>query len=65
MNKRYANKGRNHREFKVGDHVFVKVKFKKIYLKLGNCSKIASCYNGSFEVLERICLEEYMISLLE
>jgi hypothetical protein len=24
--KNYANKGRTHREFKVGDHVFLKVK---------------------------------------
>jgi hypothetical protein len=39
--KSYADKGRTHREFKVGDHVFLKVKANKSSLKLGNCSKLA------------------------
>jgi hypothetical protein len=37
----HANKGKMHREFKVGDCVFLKVKPKRISLKLGNCSKLA------------------------
>jgi hypothetical protein len=37
--KSYADKGKNHREFKVGDHVFLKVKAKQSSLKLGKCSK--------------------------
>ena len=32
----YANKNRTHRDFKVGDHVFLKVKANKSSLKLGN-----------------------------
>jgi hypothetical protein len=40
--KSYADKNRTHREFKVGDHVFLKVKAKKSSLKLGNCSKLAA-----------------------
>jgi hypothetical protein len=33
----YVGKGRTHREFKVGDQVFFKVKSNKSSLKLGNC----------------------------
>ena len=49
--KSYDDKGRTHREFKVGDHVFLKVKANKSSLKLGNCSKLAARYCGSFEIL--------------
>jgi hypothetical protein len=59
----YVDKGRNHREFKVGDHVFLKVKANKSSLKLGNCSKLAACYCGPFEILERIGIVAYMISI--
>jgi hypothetical protein len=61
--KRYAEKGITHREFKVGDHVFLKVKSNIISLKLGNCSKLATKYCGPFEILERIGLVAYMIAL--
>jgi exosome complex RNA-binding protein Rrp4 len=43
-NKIYANKGRNHKEFKVGDHVYLKVKAKKSSQKLENYSKLAARY---------------------
>ena len=39
--KSYVDKGINHREFKVGDHVLLKVKANRSSLKLGNCSKLA------------------------
>jgi hypothetical protein len=44
----YSEKGRTHRDFKVGDHVFLKVKANKSFLKLGNYSKLASIYCGPF-----------------
>jgi hypothetical protein len=59
----YADKGRTHRQFKVGDHVFLKVKSNKSSLKLGNCSKLAARYCGPFEILERIGPVAYMIAL--
>jgi hypothetical protein len=64
MKKSYAYKGRTHREFKVGDNVFLKVKANRSALKLGNCSKLASRYCGPFEILERISTMEYMLALL-
>jgi hypothetical protein len=61
--KSYVDKGITHREFKVGDHVFLKVKANRSSLKLGNCSKLTTRYCGPFEILERIGLVSYMISL--
>jgi hypothetical protein len=60
--KSYVDKGRTHREFKVGDHVFLKVKANRSSLKLGNCSKLAACYCGSFDILEMIGPIAYMIA---
>ena len=62
--KSYVDKRRTHREFKVGDHVFLKVKAHRSSLKLGDCSKLAARYCGSFEILERIGPVAYMIALL-
>ena len=62
--KSYADKGRNHRQFKVGDHVFLKVKANRSSLKLGNYSKLVARYCGPFEILERIGPVSYMIALL-
>jgi hypothetical protein len=59
----YVDKGRTHREFKVGDHVFFKVKANRSSLKLRNCSKLAACYCEPFEILERIGPVAYMIAL--
>jgi hypothetical protein len=63
MQKSYADKCKTHREFKVGDHVFLKVKARKSSLKLGNCSKLAAHYCGSFEILERIGPVTYILAL--
>ena len=59
----YADKGITHREFKVGDHVFLKVKANRSSLKLGNCSKLSARYCGPFEILERIGTIDYMLAL--
>ena len=62
-NKIYVDKKRTHWEFKVGDHVFLKLKANRSSLKLGNCSKLVAHYCGSFEILERIGLVAYMLAL--
>jgi hypothetical protein len=49
-------------EFKVGDHVLLKVKSNKSSLKLGNYSKLAARYCGPFEILERIGPVAYMLA---
>jgi hypothetical protein len=60
--KSYSDKGRAHREFKVGDHVFLKLKANISSLKLGNYSKLAARYCGPFEILERIGPVAYMLA---
>jgi hypothetical protein len=62
--KRYVYKNKTHREFKVGDHVFLKLKANRSSLKLGSCSKLATKFCGPFEILERIRPVAYMIPLL-
>jgi hypothetical protein len=61
--KRYDDKNRTHQEFKVGDHVFLKVKTNRSSLKLGNCTKLAARFCGPFEILERIGPVAYMHAL--
>jgi hypothetical protein len=61
--KSYADKNRNHREFKVGEHVFLKLKDNRSSLKLGNCAKLAAIFCGPFKILERIGPVVYMLAL--
>jgi hypothetical protein len=61
--KNYVDKGITHKELKVGDHVFLKVKANRSSLKLGNCSKLVARYCGPFKILERIGPVAYMIAL--
>jgi hypothetical protein len=59
----YVDKNKTHKEFKVGDHVFLKVKTNENSVKLGNCSKLAARFCGPFESLERIGAVAYMLAL--
>jgi hypothetical protein len=51
------------REFKVGKHLLLKVKPKKISLKLGSCTKLAVRFCGPFKILDIIGPVAYMIAL--
>jgi hypothetical protein len=52
--KSYADIKMTHREFKVGDHVYLRVRPRKISLRMGACAKMAPQYNGPFKVLDRV-----------
>jgi hypothetical protein len=52
--KNYGDKNKIAREFKVGEHVLLKVNPKKISLKLGSCTNLATKFYGPFEILDRI-----------
>jgi hypothetical protein len=63
MQKSFVDKRRIPREFKIGEHVFMKVKPKNFSLNLGSWAKLAIIYCGPFETLDRIGHVSYMISL--
>jgi hypothetical protein len=58
------NKNMTTREYKVGDHILLKVKPKKNSLKLSSCTNLEAKFYGPFEILERIGLLAYMLALL-
>jgi hypothetical protein len=61
--KSYANKKKVFKYFKVGEHVFLKVKEKRSSLRLGSCPKLATRYCGPFEMLEKIGSFTFMLAL--
>ena len=61
--KSYANKYRVHREFSVGDHVYIRVRPRNSSLNLRGCAKLSPTYCGPFEVLERIGPVSYRLAL--
>jgi hypothetical protein len=58
--KRYVDKNITCMEFKMGDHVLLKVKANRSFVKLGNCSKLVARYCGPLEILEMIGPIAYM-----
>jgi hypothetical protein len=52
--KSYADRQRTHKDFKVGDHVYLQFKPNRSSLRMGMCAKLAPHYYGPFEVLERV-----------
>jgi hypothetical protein len=61
--KSHADKNTTHREFKVGDNVFLKVKANRSSPRLRNCAKLVARFCGPFEILGRIGLVAYMLLL--
>jgi hypothetical protein len=61
--KRYVESKMTHKEFKVGDHVHIRVNPKRSSLRMGVCAKLSPHYCGTFEVLERVGLVANIISL--
>ena len=53
-----------HKEFKIGDHVYLRVNPRKSSLKLGSCVNLEPRYCGTFEVLDWIRPVAYRITLL-
>jgi hypothetical protein len=57
----YADNKRTHKEFKVGENVYLWVNIKRSSLKMGTCAKLAPHHCGPFEVLERVGPMAYII----
>ena len=52
-----------HREFIIGDHVYLRVRERESSLNLGSCAKMSHRYCVPFEVLERIGSVAYRFAL--
>ena len=52
--KSYADPKRTPREFKVGDHVYLRVRPRRSSLRMGYYAKMEPQYCGPFEVLNRV-----------
>ena len=50
-------------EFKVGDHVFLKVMPKRVVVRFGKRGKLSSRFIGPFEILERVGTIAYRLAL--
>jgi hypothetical protein len=59
----YADKKMTAREFKLGEHVLLKVNPKKISLKLDSRTKLVARFCGPFEILDRIGPVAYILAL--
>ena len=59
----YVDLKRKHKEFWVGDHVYLRFKPKKSSLKRGSCKKLAPRFCWPFQVLERIGPVAYKLAL--
>ena len=54
---------RTPKEFQVDEHVFIKVRPKTSWLRLGICAKLAPRYCGPFQILSRIGQVAYQLAL--
>jgi hypothetical protein len=61
--KSYTNRKRTPTEFKTGDHVYLRVRPRKISLRMGACAKLTPRYYGPFEVLDRVGPVAYRLAL--
>ena len=61
--KSYANVRRRPLEFKIGDHVFLKVMPKRGVVRFGKHRKLSPRFIGPFEILERIGIVAYRLAL--
>ena len=61
--KSYVDVRRRPLEFKVGDHVFLKVMPKRGVVRFGKRGKLSSRFIGPFEILERVSTVAYRLAL--
>ena len=61
--KSYVDLHRSSCTFQIGDKVFLRVKPKRSFLKMGKCRKLSFRYCGPFEILRRMGEQSYKLAL--
>ena len=61
--KSYADRRREDKDFQIGDHVYLKVKSKRISLSLGRFGKLEPIFCGPFEILAKKGIVSYELVL--
>jgi hypothetical protein len=61
--KSYTDRKRAHREFKTGDHVYLRIRPRKSSLRIGAWAKLAPWYYWPFEIIYRVGPVAYRLAL--
>jgi hypothetical protein len=63
VQKSFADRKRTPREFKVKNHVYLRVRPRKSSLRMGTCAKMEHRYCGPFEIFDRVGPIAYRLAL--
>lgn len=55
----YADKKKIHKEFNIGEHVYIREKPRKFNWRIGTCTKLAPQFHWAFEILDKIVSVAY------
>lgn len=63
IQKHYADNKRTHKEFNIGEHVYLRVKPRKSTLGNGTSAKLAPHFYGPYKILDRVGPVAYQLAL--
>jgi len=63
LHRSYVDNKRIHKEFKIGDHVYLRIKKRIISLRMGVCAKLAPRFCDPFKIMDRMGPVVYKLAL--